>query len=79
VTPTAQLPGVKKKFAVQKLCTQVDTVAWNDASDLLAVISDSRLFIYYYPHALYVDKDLVGLTLEVQDGAEFGKIPVIKR
>ena len=42
VTPTAQLPGVKKKFAVQKLCTQVDTVAWNDASDMLAVISDSR-------------------------------------
>ncbi|GMI26980.1 hypothetical protein TrCOL_g8767 [Triparma columacea] len=78
VTPTAQLPGVKKKFAVQKLCTQVDTVAWNDASDMLAVISDSRLFTYFYPHALYVDKDLVGQTLDVQDGAEFGKIPVIK-
>ena len=67
-----------KKFAVQKLATQVDTVAWNDQSDMLAVISDSRLFIYYYPHALYVDKDLLKLTLETQDGAEFGKIPQIQ-
>jgi intraflagellar transport protein 80 len=78
ITPTANLPGVLKKFAVQKLATQVDTCCWNDQSDLLAAIADSRLTVYYYPHALYVDKDLLPLTQETQDGSEFGKLPSIQ-
>jgi intraflagellar transport protein 80 len=78
ITPTANLPGVRKKFAVQKLATQVDTCCWNDESDLLACVADSRLTVYYYPHALYVDKDLLSLTQETQDGSEFGKLPQIQ-
>ena len=77
ITPTAQLPGVQKKFAIQKLLTQVDTVAWNDTSDLLACVADSRLTVYYYPHALYVDRDLLSQSVESHDASSFGSHPQI--
>jgi len=79
ITPTAPLPGVQKKFQIQKLGTQVDTCCWNDNSDLLACIADSRLIVYYYPHALYVDKDLLPLTQQIEDGGEFGKMPQVSK
>ena len=76
--PTSRHTPYPLQFAKQKLATQVDTVAWNDTSDMLSAIADSRLITWFYPHALYVDKDLLPLTQETQDGAEFGKIPQIK-
>ncbi len=78
ITPTSNLPGVPKKFATRKLATQVDSMAWNDCSDCLACIADSRMIVHYYPHALYVDKDLLPLTMDTKDGSEFGKAPTVQ-
>jgi intraflagellar transport protein 80 len=60
-----------------KLQTQVDSVCWNDKSDVLAALSDGKLITWYYPSVLYVDRDLLPLTTVVKDGSEFGKIPTI--
>ena len=66
-----------QKFAVQKLLTQVDTCAWNDTSDLLACVADSRLTVYYYPHALYVDRDLLPRSTDSRDASAIGPNPTI--
>ena len=36
-----------------------DSFLWNDKSDILACIADGRLLTWYYPNAIYVDKDLM--------------------
>lgn len=38
-----------------------DSFLWNDSSDILSCISDGRLITWYYPSAIYVDKDLMDL------------------
>ena len=39
-----------------------DSFLWNDRNDILAAISDGRLVAWYYPNAIYVDKDLMELS-----------------
>jgi intraflagellar transport protein 80 len=39
-----------------------DTFLWNEKNDILSAVSDGRLFTWYYPNAIYVDKDLMDLT-----------------
>lgn len=39
-----------------------DTFLWNDRNDILAAVADSRLLAWYYPNAIYVDKDLMELA-----------------
>ena len=45
-----------------KLATMVDSAIWNEDTDILAALSDSRLVFWYYPAVVYVDKDLVAWT-----------------
>ena len=66
------------RSVVARMCRDVCLSLVLTLNDLPPPNPPFRLFTYFYPHALYVDKDLVGQTLDVQDGAEFGKIPVIK-
>jgi intraflagellar transport protein 80 len=47
------------KRDVTKLAAMTDSFLWNDKSDILACIADSRLLAWYYPNAIYVDKDLM--------------------
>ena len=75
MAPVVPIAGAR---ATHKLLAQVDTVAWNDESDMLAAIADSRLTVWYYPNAVWVDADLLKLTADVRDGKEFGKMPQIK-
>lgn len=42
-----------------KLQTMVDTVAWNDSSDMLAALADGKLVSWLYPGIAFVDKDLI--------------------
>mmetsp|Transcript_39397 Transcript_39397/g.47784 ORF Transcript_39397/g.47784 Transcript_39397/m.47784 type:complete len:763 (-) Transcript_39397:804-3092(-) len=61
-----------------KLGTMVDSAVWNDTSDILATMIDQKLVVWYYPNAVYVDKDLVPLTKFIKDGgSEYGKVPKI--
>ncbi|KAK3271476.1 Intraflagellar transport protein 80 [Cymbomonas tetramitiformis] len=65
------------KPSLIKLGTMVDSAVWNDTSDMLATMIDQKLVVWYYPNAVYVDKDLVPLTKYVKEGSEFGKVPKI--
>lgn len=77
MSPVTPLPGMKKVFLTKKICTQVDTVAWNDKCDILAAVADTRLITWLYPNAPYVDNDLLELASETKDGSEFGTSPTI--
>ncbi|DBA01488.1 TPA: hypothetical protein N0F65_005607 [Lagenidium giganteum] len=60
-----------------KLHAQVDTVAWNDSSDILIAISDAKLLTWSYPNMVYVDRTLLNDVIEVRDGADFLKMATI--
>mmetsp|Transcript_45447 Transcript_45447/g.72922 ORF Transcript_45447/g.72922 Transcript_45447/m.72922 type:complete len:761 (-) Transcript_45447:178-2460(-) len=62
------------KAASYKLATMVDSVQWNDTTDMLAAMIDQRLVVWYYPNVVYVDRDLLPVTKHVKDGG-FGKAP----
>ena len=38
-----------------------DSFLWNEKNDILSAIADGRLLTWYYPAAIYVDKDLMNL------------------
>lgn len=66
------------KPQVFKLGTMVDSVIWNDDTDMLAAMIDQKLVVWYYPSVVYVDKDLIQLTKFVKDSGEFGKVPQLQ-
>lgn len=35
-----------------------DSFMWNDKSDILVALSDDRIHTWYYPNAVYIDRDL---------------------
>lgn len=55
-----------------KLATMVDSACWNQGSDIIAALSDSRLIFWYYPGVVYIDKDLVNLTKSDGGGGGVG-------
>ncbi|CAB1104304.1 unnamed protein product [Ectocarpus sp. CCAP 1310/34] len=61
--------------AKHKLHTQVESAAWNDKGDILTAIADGRLITWYYPNAVAIDRDLLGLASTSRDAADFGKSP----
>mmetsp|Transcript_24926 Transcript_24926/g.44327 ORF Transcript_24926/g.44327 Transcript_24926/m.44327 type:complete len:775 (+) Transcript_24926:94-2418(+) len=75
LTPVVPQPGIFR--GVYKLQTQVDSMAWNDSSDMLAAIADGRLICWYYPNVVFVDRDLLPSTTIEKDGSEFGKVPQV--
>ena len=54
------LSPVHKKDLI-KLAAMSESFLWNEKHDILSCISDSRLLTWYYPNAIYVDKDLMDL------------------
>jgi len=60
-----------------KLGTMVDSFKWNDETDMLGAMMDSKLVVWYYPNVVFVDKDLLARTKVVKDGSEFGKAPTL--
>ena len=48
-----------------------DSFMWNDKYDILAAIADGRLHAWYYPSAIYVDKDIMSLC-------KYSKVNLIK-
>lgn len=41
-----------------KLSAMTDSFIWNDKSDILVALSDDRIYTWYYPNAVYIDRDL---------------------
>ncbi|CAI9737075.1 transport 80 homolog [Octopus vulgaris] len=72
---TVRLFGHTRTFL--KLGSMVQSLSWNDSCNMLATLSDDRFLIYYYPNAIYVDKDLLPEVIEEKDTSEYGKNPQI--
>jgi len=62
---------------VVKMGTMCDSVVWHESTDMLAAMVDQKLVVWYYPGAIFVDKDLVHLTKFVKETNEFGSVPKI--
>jgi len=62
------------KPATIKICSMVDSFQWNDGNDMLACIADSRLLTWFYPNAIYVDRDLMNQAMSTKDAADVGKL-----
>lgn len=41
---------------------------------MLASISDGKLLTWFYPNAVYVDKDLMNKSLASKDASDVGKL-----
>ena len=48
------------KPELNKICNMVDSFQWNDNNDMLTSLSDGKLKTWFYPNAIYVDRDLMG-------------------
>ncbi|XP_010583274.1 PREDICTED: intraflagellar transport protein 80 homolog isoform X3 [Haliaeetus leucocephalus] len=66
-----------KEQKIVKIGTMVQTLAWNDTSNILCGIQDTHFTVWYYPNTVYVDKDLLPKTLYEKDASEFSKNPQI--
>mmetsp|Transcript_12370 Transcript_12370/g.35119 ORF Transcript_12370/g.35119 Transcript_12370/m.35119 type:complete len:759 (+) Transcript_12370:80-2356(+) len=58
---------------MEKLGAMVDTFSWNDSTDMLIALIDEKLVVFIYPSVVFVDKDLLGKTLQSKTCADAGK------
>lgn len=65
-----QQPQISPAF---KLHSHVDSFMFNDETDVLVALSDSRLTIWCQPTAPLIDRDLLQHTTISQDGSEYGR------
>lgn len=56
-----------------KLATMVDSVKWNDQTDMLVSMADGKFVVWYYPSIVYVDRDLLPYVKFVKEESELGK------
>lgn len=57
-----------------KIGSIVDSFQWNDGNDMLSCISDGKLLTWFYPNAIYVDKDLMNKAMSSKDVSDVGKL-----
>jgi len=57
-----------------KIASMVDSFQWNDNNDMLCALSDGKLMCWYYPNAIYVDKDLMEHSKLSKDASDIGKL-----
>lgn len=48
--------------------SMVHSMAWNDAGNILCGVQDNQLTVWYYPSAVFTDKELLPKTLCIKDG-----------
>ncbi|XP_056296765.1 intraflagellar transport protein 80 homolog isoform X2 [Pseudoliparis swirei] len=60
-----------------KIGSMVHSMAWNDAANILCGIQDNQFTVWYYPSAVFTDKELLPKTLHIKDGSEFSRAPHI--
>jgi len=65
--------GAERK--VIKLANMIQGHVWNDETNMLAAMTDGKILVWYYPNAVYVDKDLLPRTLFEKETSDFGKAP----
>lgn len=70
------LSPVHKKDII-KLAAMSDSFKWNDKSDIISCIADARLLTWYYPNAIYVDKDFMELCKHTREINHIGRLATI--
>ena len=65
------------KPEILKISNMVDSFQWNDNNDMLAALSDGKLKTWFYPNAVYVDKDLMNKAMSSKDAHDVGKLGAI--
>uniref|UniRef100_A0A8C9ZRD1 Intraflagellar transport 80 homolog (Chlamydomonas) n=1 Tax=Sander lucioperca TaxID=283035 RepID=A0A8C9ZRD1_SANLU len=60
-----------------KIGSMVHSMAWNDTANILCGIQDNQFTVWYYPSAVFTDKELLPKTLYIKDGSEFSHAPHI--
>ena len=68
---------VHKSEKSYKLGTICDSFIWHDKFDILTSISDSKLITYFYPNVVYIDTDLLEMTITSKEYPELGRMPQI--
>ncbi|XP_058274268.1 intraflagellar transport protein 80 homolog [Hemibagrus wyckioides] len=66
-----------REQSMHKIGSMVHTMAWNDSANILCGIQDNQFTVWYYPSAVFVDKDLLPTTLFTKDASEFSSAPHI--
>ncbi|XP_056139215.1 intraflagellar transport protein 80 homolog [Lampris incognitus] len=74
LTPVSRLG---REHKICKIGTMVHTMKWNEAANILCGIQENQLTVWYYPTAVFIDKDLLPKTLYIKDGSEFSHAPHI--
>ena len=62
------------KPEAHNICNMVDSFMWNDGNDMIACLSDGKLITWFYPNAIYVDKDLMLKSTFTKEVADLGKL-----
>ena len=57
-----------------KICNMVDSFSWNNQNDMLAVLTDGKLKTWFYPNAMYADKELMNKALQIIEANDIGKM-----
>lgn len=65
------------KPEIIKIASMVDSFQWNDNNDMLCALADGKLVTWFYPNAVYVDKDLMEHSKSVKDASDIGKLAQI--
>src|SRR5689334_21625288 len=52
----------------------VDSFKWSDSNDMLTALSEGKLLTWFYPNAIYVDKDLMIKSRSEKDVHDVGKL-----
>ncbi|XP_077396712.1 intraflagellar transport protein 80 homolog isoform X2 [Festucalex cinctus] len=60
-----------------KIGSMIHSMAWNNAANILCGVQDNQLTVWYYPNAVFIDKELLPKTLYAKDGSEFSNAPHI--
>lgn len=55
-----------------------DSFKWHSSVDMLSVAADLRIHSFYYPAAIYVDKELMSLCKLTRDATEIGRDCIIE-
>ncbi|XP_023711172.2 intraflagellar transport protein 80 homolog isoform X2 [Cryptotermes secundus] len=74
------LTNIRGSATLKRLCklgSMIQSLCWNNDTNMLAAVQDTNLIVWYYPTVLYVDKRLVKKTVSHRDASEFGKNPVV--
>ncbi|KAJ8310611.1 hypothetical protein KUTeg_012476 [Tegillarca granosa] len=70
---TVRVFGTERK--ITKFGNMIESLSWNDTSNMLAAIADNKFTVWYYPNTIYVDRDLAQKTIFTKEASEFGKNP----